>query len=653
MTKGTSGPKPPPRAALRPTSGYEVGTADDRPRDVAYSERVPIETFDFIVTDECHRSIYGLWRQVLEYFDAHLIGLTATPSKQTIGFFKQNLVMEYNHERAVADGVNVGYEVYRIKTEVTEQGGKVEKGFFVDRRSKETRAVRWERLDEDLAYNAKDIDRSVVVPSQIRTVLQAFKDALATELFPGRALVPKTLIFCKDDSHAEDTVHLVREVFGKGNDFAKKITYKTYNPETRRYEKSETLIQEFRTSPTLRIAVTVDMIATGTDIKPLECLLFLRDTHSRTYFEQMKGRGTRVLTPTDLQAVSGADARAKTHFIIVDAVGICESDKTDSRPLERQRTVSMDTLLLGVALGKRDEDTLTTLAGRLARLDRQITRDQAKQFVELSGGHSISQLSGTLLKAIDPDAIAERATGRAGASPAEVEPEAMATAGKVLADEACAPFESPALRDALAKAKKDAEQTIDTVTVDAVLTQGFDAAAKEKAAALLHSFRDYIDAHQAEIAALQILYSRPYKQRLTEPMLKSLEQNLRDHHAAWTEDRLWDACAVTAPGKVNGRSQAGRFADLVALVRFSLDQQPLLAPFADSVAQRFNAWLKTKAQAGAAFTDEQVAWLTLIRDHIALLEHRDRGFGTVSIQSTGRIGQGLPGFRRATSQVAG
>ncbi|EIQ00008.1 helicase, type I site-specific restriction-modification system restriction subunit [Opitutaceae bacterium TAV1] len=303
-------------------SGYELSTADDRPKDVAYNPAIPIEAFDFIVTDECHRSIYGLWRQVLEYFDAFLVGLTATPSKQTIGFFHQNLVMEYNHERAVADGVNVGYEVYRIKTQVTEAGGKVEKGFYVDRRSKETRAVRWERLDEDLAYAAKDLDRSVVVPSQIRTVLQAYKDAVFTELFPGRTLVPKTLIFCKDDSHAEDTVHLVREVFGKGNDFAKKITYKAYNPETRRYEKSETLIQEFRTSPTLRIAVTVDMIATGTDIKPLEVLLFLRDTGSRTYFEQMKGRGTRVLSATDLQSVSGSEAVAKTHFVIVDAVGV-------------------------------------------------------------------------------------------------------------------------------------------------------------------------------------------------------------------------------------------------------------------------------------------------------------------------------------------
>ena len=861
-------------------SGYEIATAyqsgsgipplnsEDKRQDaastlpVAYNSSIPIEAFDFIVTDECHRSIYGLWRQVLEYFDAFLIGLTATPSKQTIGFFNQNLVMEYNHERAVADGVNVGYEVYRIRTEVTEQGGKVEKGFYVDQRSKETRAMRWERLDEDLAYAAKDLDRAVVVKSQIRTVLQAFKDAVFTELFPGRTLVPKTLIFCKDDSHAEDTVHLVREVFGKGNDFAKKITYKTYNPETKRYEKSETLIQEFRTSPQLRIAVTVDMIATGTDIKPLECLLFLRDTRSRTYFEQMKGRGTRVLTPTDLQAVSGADARAKTHFVIVDAVGVCESDKTDSRPLERQRTVAFDKLLLGVALGKRDEDTLTTLAGRLARLDREISRDEATKLAELAGGKSLSELSGTLLRAIDPDMVeaASRrlmseqesiwATERASffdpnvpltttqanlphwkqdsatyfvtfrlvdslpqvrlqqwmqerdqwlathpeplseeaekeyhtrfsaaiedwldqgtgscvldlaeckalvadalhhfdgqryalgqfvvasnhvhvlvtplpghdlsdilhswksftakqiikveaasrrlqdwwdklhqrrldtaakenpsqssitfqrpvwqkesfdhivRSPASLQKfdeyirnhrewenkrrdaasTLLAATGKQLVDAACAPFDVPALRDALAKAKQDAEQTIDTVTVDTVLSQGFDVAAKEKAATLLRSFRDYIEQQKAEITALQILYSRPFKQRLTEPMLKELEKKLRDNHAAWTEDNLWNAYAVTAPNKVKGRSQAGRFADLVALVRFALEQQPVLAPFADTVNERFEAWLASKSRSGvpplssdtnkrqdaaSTFTPEQLAWLNLIRDHIA------------------------------------
>jgi type I restriction enzyme R subunit len=487
----------------------------------------------------------------------------------------------------------------------------------VDKRNKLDRSKRWEQLDEDLTYTAPELDRSVVVPSQIRTVLQVFKDALFTELFPGRTLVPKTLIFAKDDSHAEDIVHICREVFGKGNDFAKKITYKTYNPETKRYEKSETLIQEFRTSPQLRIAVTVDMIATGTDIKPLECLLFLRDVRSRVYFEQMKGRGTRVLTPTDLQAVSGADARAKTHFVIVDAVGVCESDKTDSRPLEKQPTVKFDKLLLGVALGKRDEDTLTTLAGRLARLDRELDSAQRQQITEIAGGKTIAQMSATLLRAIDPNAIAERATGMPGTSPAEVAPEKFEAAKKELVLEACAPFDQPALRDTLVKLKQQNEQTIDTVTADVVTHQGFDAAAKEKAANLLKSFRDYIEQHQAEITALQILYSRPFKQRLTEKMLKELEKKLRDNHAAWTEDRLWDAFAVTAPGKVKGRSQAGRFADLVALVRFTLEQQPVLAPFADCVQERFNEWLMDKAKAGITFVPEQLAWLNLIREHIA------------------------------------
>jgi len=631
-------------------STADLSAADARPKDVAYNAAVPIEAFDFIVTDECHRSIYGLWRQVLEYFDAHLIGLTATPAKQTVGFFKQNLVTEYTHERAVADGVNVGYEVYRIKTKVTAQGGVIEKGFYVDRRSKETRARRLELLDEDLPFAATDLDRSIVVESQIRTVLTAFRDALFTDLFPGRTLVPKTLIFAKDDNHAEDIVHLVREVFGKGNDFAKKITYKAYNAETKRYEKSENLIAEFRTSPSLRIAVTVDMIATGTDIKPLECLLFLRDVRSRVYFEQMKGRGTRVLTPTDLQAVSGADARAKTHFVIVDAVGVCESDKTESRPLERQPGVAFDKLLLGVALGKRDEDSLTSLAGRLARLDRELTAPQRQELAAFAGGKTLAQLSAALLRAVDPDVIADKAVGKPGASPSETTPEKLDAARKQLVIDACATFDRPELRDALAKAKQDAEQTIDTVTIDRVEFSGFDAAAKARAQSLIQSFRDYVEQHRAEIGALEILYSRPYAQRLTEPLLKELEKKLCAANATWTEDTLWRAFAATAPDKVKGRSQTGRFADLVALVRFALEQQPVLEPFADSVRQRFDAWLaqkdatvgaalrrdsskasrekpapttssdeliSTEAPGSKAFTADQRAWLELIRDHIA------------------------------------
>ncbi|MDR1012228.1 MAG: DEAD/DEAH box helicase family protein, partial [Opitutaceae bacterium] len=374
--------------------------------DVAYNPAIPIETFDFAVIDECHRSIYNLWRQVLEYFDAHLIGLSATPSAQTVAFFNQNLVMDYGHERAVADNVNVGYDVYRIRTHITEHGATIEKGFHVTKRDRQTRALRQQLLDTDLAYAPAQLDRTVVNPSQIRTILQALRDALVTDLFPGRALVPKTLIFAKDDSHAEEIVHLTREVFGRGNDFCKKITYQSKHHLTGKPAKKDDLIAEFRNSPTLRIAVTVDMIATGTDIKALECLVFLRDVHSLGYFEQMKGRGTRVLTPTELQSVSGADARAKTHFVIVDAVGVCESDKTESQPLDKQPTVALDKLLLAVPLGKRDDDTLSTLASRLTRLERQLTPAEiAAKILPHTGGKTLGQIARALLESLDPDKV--------------------------------------------------------------------------------------------------------------------------------------------------------------------------------------------------------------------------------------------------------
>ncbi|MBI4286867.1 MAG: DEAD/DEAH box helicase family protein [Chloroflexi bacterium] len=265
-------------ATLEEKSGFDTLPYLEKPKDVVYNPKIPIETFDFIITDECHRSIYHLWRQVLEYFDSFINGLTATPSKQTLGFFNQNLVMEYSHERAVADAVNVGYEVYRIKTRITEQGSKVDAGYYIDKRDRLTRKKRWELLDTELEYAASQLDRSVVAPDQIRTIIRIFRDKLFTEIFPGRKEVPKTLIFAKDDSHAEDIVGIVREEFGKGNDFCKKITYKTTG------EKPEDIIASFRNSYNPRIAVTVDMISTGTDIKPLECLLFMRDVKSMVYF---------------------------------------------------------------------------------------------------------------------------------------------------------------------------------------------------------------------------------------------------------------------------------------------------------------------------------------------------------------------------------
>ena len=587
-----------------------AGTLFKEPVPVEYNRDFPIEEFDFIVTDECHRSIYHLWRQVLEYFDATLIGLTATPSKQTFGFFHKNLVMEYNHEKAVADGVNVGCDVFEIKTQITAAGSKVEAGYYVDKRDRQTRKVRWEQLDEPLAYDAAALDREVVAPDQIRTVLTAFRDQVFTGIFPGRTDVPKTLIFAKDDSHADDIVRICREVFGKGNDFCKKITYKTTG------ETPKALIKAFRNSYNPRIAVTVDMIATGTDIKPLEIVFFMRSVASKNFFDQMKGRGVRVVSETEMENVNPGVKR-KTRFVIVDAVGVCERVKTETRPLESKPTVTFDKLLDAAAFGTTEVAALESLASRLIRLERRFDEAVEQEVVAVAKGQTLSQIARGLLEAMDADAVLAQA--KAG-QPEYYEPTAkdLLQAREQRSKAALAPLASnPELRNLLKKIHHAAEQTMDVISQDVLLYAGAAAQSTQTARQVAASFREYIEQHQAEITALQILYSRPYQQRLTEPMLKELEKKLRDNHAAWTEDNLWNAFAATAPGKVKGRSQAGRFADLVALVRFALEQQPVLAPFADSVSERFHEWLMDKAKAGVAFNSEQLEWLHLIRAHIA------------------------------------
>ncbi len=577
------------------------------PVPVEYNPAFPIEEFDFIVTDECHRSIYNLWRQVLEYFDASLIGLTATPSKQTFGFFKQNLVMEYNHEKAVADGVNVGCDVFEIKTQITAAGSSVDAGYYVDKRDRQTRKVRWEQLDEVLAYDAKALDREVVAVDQIRTVLTAFRDKVFTEIFPGRADVPKTLIFAKDDSHADDIVRICREVFGKGNDFCKKITYKTTG------ETPKALIAAFRNSYFPRIAVTVDMIATGTDIKPLEIVFFMRSVASKNFFDQMKGRGVRVVSETEMENVNPGVKR-KTRFVIVDAVGVCERCKTETRPLEGKPTVTFEKLLDATALGNTEVAALESLATRLIRLELRFDEELAKEVVKTAKGRTLAQISRGLLDAIDADAILAQAKQ---GKPEYFEPteKDIREVRELRSKEALAPLASnPELRNLLKKIHQAAEQTIDVISQDTLLYAGAGSQTAQTAVQTATTFRDYIEQHKAEITALQILYSRPYQQRLTEPMLKELEKKLRENHASWTEDNLWNAFASTAPAKVKGRTQAGRFADLVSLVRFALQQQPVLKPFADSVQERFDAWLVSK---GNVFNSEQLAWLNLIRDHIA------------------------------------
>jgi len=594
---------------LEEQSVFELSPEQLQPKEISYNPNIPIETFDFIITDECHRSIYNLWRQVLEYFDAYIIGLTATPSKQTLGFFNQNLVSEYNYERAVADGVNVPYEVYRIKTEITEKGSKIEAGYYIDKRDKLTRKVRWEQLDEDIEYSPNQLDRSVVAPDQIRTVIRTFKEKLFTEIFPGRIEVPKTLIFAKDDSHAEDIVHIVREEFGRGNDFCKKITYKTTG------ERPEDLIQSFRNSYNPRIAVTVDMISTGTDIKPIECILFMRDVKSRVYFEQMKGRGTRTLSQTELNSVT-PDAYKKTHFVIVDAVGVCESDKTDSRPLERKPGISFDKLLLSIALGNRDTDSITSLAGRLAKLDREIEDKDRREIEKEAEGKTLKTIINNLLDATDPDKVVEKAKEIFKTD--EPTEEQINKATQTLINQACAPFDKPGLRNLLIEIKKRNEQIIDTISKDRVILAGFDDKAKERAQGIIDTFKKFIEENKNELTALQMIYSKPYgKRHLTYQEIKQLAEAIKKPPYNLTPDLLWQAYEQLERSKVKKAGPQRLLTDIISLLRFTIGEADELVPFIELVNARFDRWIKQQERLGKKFTPEQMDWLIKIKDHIA------------------------------------
>ncbi|MGA8029239.1 MAG: DEAD/DEAH box helicase family protein [Bryobacteraceae bacterium] len=524
------------------------------PDPIEYNPAFPIETFDFIVTDECHRSIYNLWRQVLEYFDASLIGLTATPSRQTLGFFNRNLVMDYSHTKAVEDKVNVEYDIYEIRTQITQSGSRVDAGFYVDKRDRLTRARRAELLDQELAYTAGQLDRDVVSTDQIRTVIRTFKEKLFTEIFPGRTHVPKTLIFAKDDNHADDIVQIVREEFGKGNDFCQKVTYRTGARRTRRKskaedgseidvdvweqvgEKAESVIQSFRNSYNPRIAVTVDMIATGTDIRPLEIVMFLREVRSPNLFEQMKGRGVRVIKEDDLQSVA-PDAKAKTHFVIVDPIGVCEHAMVEAPPLDRNRNIAFEELLEAVGFGSTDPEVLSTLASRLTRLDRQLSHADQSQITEVTGGESLADIVRALADSVDPDVQLDAAKVEHAVE--KPTPDQIATTAQRLRKEAVQSLLAPKVRNLLTTLKSSYEQTIDTVSEDRLLHAGYSGDSQDKAEETVQSFRQFLEDNKDQITALQILYSRPWKTRLTYKQVKELAAAIQRPHPAHLGDRIW------------------------------------------------------------------------------------------------------------------
>lgn len=581
----------------------EYVTADSKaPKEVVYNEKYPPEFFDCIIIDECHRSIYNVWQQVLTYFDAFLVGLTATPDKRTFAFFNENVVSEYRREQAIIDGVNVGEDIFLIETEVSQKGGHILKR-VIEYRDRLSREKRWEQMDEDLDYDKNKLDKDVVNPSQIRTVIKTFKENLFTSLFPRRKEVPKTLIFAKTDSHADDIINIVREEFGEGNEFCKKITYSV--------ENAEDTLSSFRNDYYPRIAVTVDMIATGTDVKPLECLIFMRDVRSKNYFEQMVGRGTRTICVDDLQKVTPSATENKDHFVIVDAVGVTKSKKSETRSLERKPTVSMKELMMNVALGDKSEDTLTSLANRISRLDKQMTDKEHKEFKK-NVGTSARDLANNLLNAFDEDVIAEKAKSLIMSDvPTQQD---LEKAQKELLNEATKPFYNPDNRNFIENIRRSHDQVIDTVNLDSVVYAGFDSQREENADKVITTFREFIEENKDEIIALRIIYNENYKDRpMVIEQLKSLYEKLKKKNI--TVERLWDCYYIKFTNKVK-RGTVAQLTDLISIIRFEIGATDELTSFAYRVNANFKEWTFRKNAGYSQFTEEQMEWLRLIKDHI-------------------------------------
>lgn len=604
---------------------------------VAYNAKVPIEFFDFIVIDECHRSIYNLWRQVIDYFDAFQVGLTATPDNRTFSYFDQNVVSDYGYEKAVVDGVLVPYNVFTIETKITKEGSQIALGEKVDKRERLTRKKFWETVDEDIVYSGKQLDKDIVNPSTIRQIIKATRDNLPV-MFPdrfdkdGQFEVPKMLIFAKSDSHAEDIIDIVREEFAEENKFCKKITYRSE-------EDPKSVLSQFRNDYYPRIAVTVDMIATGTDIRPLEVLLFMRDVKSKSYYEQMKGRGTRACSLEELRLKGTPSAQfTKDHFVIIDAIGVETSQKTDSRPLEKAPGVSLKDVLQTIAVGNRSEEMLTTLANRLIRLDKQINANEKATFAELANGLEIKQVVQKLLSAYDPDTVQNIehnvVNNHIGQAPGVVE-NAITEAHHAFIEQTVSELHNPELRNFIIEVRKKYDQIIDNINPDEVINKGWVQDIQINAKSIIEEFEHWVSAHRDEALALQLFYGEPYRRReLTYKMIRDLYDKLLLEKPTLAAPKLWDAYATLEDESNKGglvqrlpRTEKPRqeLVLLVSVIRKALRIDEYLTGFDKTVDRNFQEWaFKKQAGSGTKFTEAQMQWLRMIKDYIANSFHLEQ-----------------------------
>lgn len=565
---------------------------------------LPQDYFDLIIIDECHRSIYGNWKKVLEYFNsARLIGLTATPVPETKAFFNNNIVVNYSLEKSIVDGVNVGARVYRIKTQETENGGAIRVGDKLRQVTRYTGKVETITNRESQSYTKEELNRSIINPAQIKLILQTFKDAVYSEMFiepqrePNFDYLPKTLIFALNEAHANNIVRIAREVFGKEDDdkFVQKITYSSGD--------SDALIRSFRNDKEFRIAVTCTLVATGTDVKPLEVLIFMRDVRSEPLYIQMKGRGTRTVGDDVLRNVT-PNAYSKDCFFLVDAVGVTESEKTVPAPGEDEgptETITFKRLLERMTHGELPDGYFRLLAARLARISSKSTESQRNEFTELTHGTSMADLSERMFKAIDPETHPSLPPYR-NVNESNLERKGL-----------FAPLaNNPKARELLLTLNAGFIKTL-MPGEDTLISKGF---SMEEAQETTSAFEDYCKTHADEIEALRIIYNNT-GEPLTYSMLRNLSLQLLRANTQFNVSQLWNCYSLLNREKVKPRStqeEKEALTNIIQLVRYALGQIDRLDSLCSSANQYFNLWY---GQLQRNISDKQIEVIKQVVRYIA------------------------------------
>ena len=587
--------------------GEDIGDNDDDDENEPIEEvtlppnpNLPHDYFDMIIIDECHRSIYGNWRKVLEYFDtARLVGLTATPIPETMAFFNNNRIVNYTLEKSIVDGVNVDCRVYRIKTQVTETGGAILEGEKIKEETRYTGEVKTLNNKETKTYTNKELNRSIINPAQIKLILSTYRDVVYTELFndPQRKdnehfdYLPKTLIFALNEAHATNIVQIAKEVFGRTDDrFVQKITYSAGD--------SNELIRQFRNNKDFRIAVTCTLVATGTDVKPLEVVMFMRDVESLPLYIQMKGRGVRTIGDEQLRNVT-PNAFSKDCFYLVDAVGVTEHEKTIPTATDEPttKTITLKELLERISHGYIPDEYLKRLAATLARIYNKADDSQRKEFARLSND-DMKELSARIYDALEKGILPPFIT----AEESNMERKGLVSP---LANHADARRYLLILAAGFVNTLMPGEDTL--------ISKGFSI---EDAKNTTEAFEEFCKENADGIEALRIIYNNE-GEPITYSMLKDLEHKLKMASNHFTPKQIWNSYAILSPSKVKRsttKEESDALTNIIQLVRFAFRQIERLDSVVTTSKQYFNLWL---GQNQREITDKQREVISHIVDYIA------------------------------------